>query len=89
VQSSLQSSGSGPDLGLRSLVTERLKPLSDRIEAIDHLVSEHFDHELIEADKLHTCNGDTAPALLRAAHIALGRANNSAAVHEARNRRSM
>jgi hypothetical protein len=32
-----------------------LKPLSDRIEAIDHLVSEHFDHELIEADKLHTC----------------------------------
>ncbi len=33
-----------PDLGLSSLVTERLKPLSDRLMAIGHLVSENFDH---------------------------------------------
>jgi hypothetical protein len=41
---------------LRSLVTERLKPLCDRLLTIGYLVSENLDHEFVVAYKLHVCN---------------------------------
>jgi len=65
-----------PDLGLRSLVTERLKPLSDWLMAIDHLVSKNFDHGRIVAYKLHACNGYAARTLHLPAFVTNGNVVN-------------
>lgn len=51
-----------PNLGLRLLIAQRLKPLGDRLLAVGSLVSENFNHDLTVAYKLRQCKHTARPS---------------------------